>query len=116
MVQAARSALRYWKQAGTWLEEERAEYRLTKSLLHAGEAAAAAQSAQRCADVCIANAAPPFELFFARAVMAQARRATGDLDGFEVSRREARALYENLPEQERVSCEADLKELEDGVQ
>ena len=31
-----RAVLTYWKQAGTWLEEERAEYRLTRSLLQAG--------------------------------------------------------------------------------
>jgi len=114
MVQAARAALRYWKQAGTWLEEERAEYRLANSLLQADDAAAAVQSAQRCADVCIANAAPPFELFFARAALALARRAAGDLDGFVVSRREARALYETIPDQERKWCNAELKRLEDG--
>src|SRR6478752_570817 len=53
MLTAAEAALQYWKQAGTWLEEERAEYRLAMSLLQASDATAAMQSAQRCADVCI---------------------------------------------------------------
>jgi O-acetyl-ADP-ribose deacetylase (regulator of RNase III) len=42
MVNAAESGLKYWKMAGTWLEEERAEYRLAKSLQQAGDHAAAA--------------------------------------------------------------------------
>lgn len=33
MVAAARAGLQYWKLAGTWLEEQRAEYRLARSLL-----------------------------------------------------------------------------------
>ena len=37
MIDAAEGGLKYWKQAGTWLEEERAEYRLARSLLQAGE-------------------------------------------------------------------------------
>jgi hypothetical protein len=45
MLMAAEGALQYWKQAGTWLEEERAEYRLARSRLQAGETAAAVQSA-----------------------------------------------------------------------
>ena len=31
MIAAAEAGLKYWKQAGTWLEEERAEYQLTRS-------------------------------------------------------------------------------------
>ena len=36
MICAAEGGLAYWKLAGTWLEEERAEYRLARSLLEAG--------------------------------------------------------------------------------
>jgi tetratricopeptide (TPR) repeat protein len=113
MVRAAEAALTYWKQAGTWLEEERAEYRLTQSLLQAGDADAAVRSAQRCIDVCIANDAPAFELFFARVALAQARRAAGDADGFAISRAEALTLFERVPESERKWCTADLHKLDD---
>src|SRR5205814_895249 len=58
MVDAAEGGLRYWKQAGTWLEEERAEYRLAKSLLQAGRAGDAIAAARRCLDVCERNDAP----------------------------------------------------------
>jgi len=113
MGRAAEAALTYWKQAGTWLEEERAEYRLTQSLLQAGDAAAAVRSAQRCVDVCIANDAPAFELFFARAALALARRAVGDADGYEISRAEALALFERVPESERTWCESELRKLDE---
>lgn len=113
MVRAAKAALTYWKQAGTWLEEERAEYRLTHSLLQAGDAASAVRSAQRCVDVCIANDAPAFELFFARAALAQARRAVGDADGYEVSRAAALALFARVSESERAWCESELRKLDE---
>ena len=61
MIVAAEAALRYWKQAGTWLEEERAEYRLAKSLLIAGRAVDAVASARRCLAVCERHEAPAFE-------------------------------------------------------
>ena len=75
MLAAAEAALTYWKQAGTWLEEERAQYRLARSRLQAGEPAAAVQSAECCVAVCERNGAPPFERFFAHSVLACARRA-----------------------------------------
>ena len=111
MVRAAEGALKYWKQAGTWLEEERAEYRLTRSLLQAGNARAAVRSAARCVKVCETNAAPAFELFFAHAGLAAAQRATGRLDAFETARRRAAECFEHIPEGERTWCEAELKAL-----
>ncbi len=111
MVTAAEAGLTFWKQAGTWLEEERAEYRLARSLLQAGNAATARRSAERCLEICQRNDAPAFERFFAYAVLAFAQRASGDLDAFEAARREALQLFEQLPPDERQWCESDLKEL-----
>jgi tetratricopeptide (TPR) repeat protein len=112
MVGAALGALKYWKQAGTWLEEERAEYRLARSLLQAGDANAALRSARRCIEVCEANAAPAFELFFAHSALALAQRAAGELDAFDASRQHAAALFGQVPEDERTRCEAELKALQ----
>jgi hypothetical protein len=112
MVDAARAALAYWKRAGTWLEEERAEYRLANSLLQAGSPAAAAESARRCVAICMQQAAMPFERFFGHAVLAQALRASGDAAGFETERAHARACFEQVAEDERVWCEPDLGKLE----
>ena len=55
MVAAAEGGLRYWRLAGTWLEEERAEYRLARSLLQAGDATRP-QSSTRAA---VSTSAPP---------------------------------------------------------
>lgn len=111
MIVAAKGGLKYWKLAGTWLEEERAEYRLARSLLQAGQPHAAIASATRCIDVCTSNSAPPFEQFFGRAVLALAQRAAGDSGSFAASRAHAIALFGQIPEDERQWAQSTLREL-----
>jgi len=111
MIAAAESALKYWKSAGTWLEEERAEYRLTRSLMQAGEPRAAIQSAERCLHVCRLNDAPVFEQFFGYAALALAQRASGDAGSFEASRKHALNLFEQVSQEEKSWCASDLREL-----
>ncbi len=111
MIAAAEGALKYWKLAGTWLEEERAEYRLSRSLLQAGRAQAAVDSGQRCVALCELNQAPAFELFFGYAVLALARRAAGAADLFLVARQQALNAFASVPIEERQWCESDLSEL-----
>jgi len=111
MIVAANGGLTYWKLAGTWLEEERAEYRLTRSLLQAGRPRDAIASAQRCIDVCTRNDAPAIETFFGFVVLALAQRASGDTSAFAVSRQEALALYEVVPADEQRWCQSDLGEI-----
>ena len=113
MIAAAESALKYWKSAGTWLEEERAEYRLTRSLMQAGESRAAIQSAERCIHVCRLNDAPAVEQFFGYAALALAQQASGDAGSFEVSRKHALHQFEKVPREERHWCASDRKELGD---
>jgi tetratricopeptide (TPR) repeat protein len=111
MIAAAEAGLKYWRQAGTWLEEERAEYRLTRSLLQGGEHGAAIQSSLRCIEVCERSNAPAFEQFFGHAVLALAHRNAGDIGSFEVSRQRALQLLEQVPQEERQWCESDRSEL-----
>jgi tetratricopeptide (TPR) repeat protein len=111
MVVAAKGGLKYWKQAGTWLEEERAEYRLARSLLQAGEPRAAIQSARRCIDICRANSASAFEEFFGYAALALAQRDAGDGKSFEASRQCAQALFEQMPPDEKRWSESAVAEL-----
>jgi hypothetical protein len=112
MVDAARAALAYWKRAGGWVEEERAEYRLSCSLLSAGEAREAIDAARRCIAVCDANDAPAFERFYGAAALARAQHDAGDRAAFERSRDAARAHYDRLPDDERSACEAELRALD----
>lgn len=111
MVAAAEGGLAFWKQAGTWLEEERAEYRLTRSLLKAGRAADAIATAQRCVAVCEGNNAPAFERFFGHAVLALAHRAAGQGDAFAAERERALVQLARVPEDERSWCERERGEL-----
>ena len=111
MLVAAQGGLAYWKQAGTWLEKERAEYRLSRSLQKAGEAEAAIGAAQRCIEICRRNEAPAFEMFFACAVLALAHRQAGNADAFVAQRDLALEAYTRLPEDEKTWCEKDRAEL-----
>jgi hypothetical protein len=111
MLVAAQTGLTFWKLAGTWLEEERAEYRLTRCLLKTGDVQRALESAQRCLTVCQRNDAPAFELFFAQAVLALACRAAGDSTAFAVHREAALQSYGQVPEDDQAWCSQELGEL-----
>lgn len=111
MLTAAQTGLTYWRRAGTWLEEERAEYRLARSMLQAGEPAGAALAAQRCLDVCSANDASALERFFGQVALALTQRALGQVASFEASRTQARAWYAQVPADEQSWCAGDLAEL-----
>lgn len=111
MLSAAHSGLKYWQQAGTWLETERAQYRLASSLRKAGKPFPAVDSAQACIAVCAANDAPAFERFFGYAMLALAQRDAGDQAAFAVARQQAMACYDQIPEEEKKWCSADLQEL-----
>jgi hypothetical protein len=111
MLRAAEAGLKYWTLAGGWLEQERADYRLTRCLLQAGQPAAAVVSARRCRDMCAANDASDFEIFFAHAVLALALRATGDAAGYAASREQAMACYAKVLPDEQTWCAVELREL-----
>ncbi|MFO1413795.1 MAG: hypothetical protein U1F10_07795 [Burkholderiales bacterium] len=110
MLVAAQNGLVYWRRAGTWLEEERAQYRLARSRLAAGQPAAAAEAAQACVDVCVAHDAPAFERFFGYAALAVALRAAGRADADAKAR--ALACHGQVPEAERHWCAKDRAELD----
>jgi hypothetical protein len=112
MLDAARTALEYWRIAGTWLEEERAEYRLARSCLQAGRTRDALHGARCCIALCEANDAPAVERFFGHAVLAVALRAAGDAQASDAAREQALRIYAALPADERSWCEPDRSELD----
>ncbi|MBK24143.1 MAG: hypothetical protein CME70_09100 [Halobacteriovorax sp.] len=75
MLSAAKTARKYWEIAGTWVEVERAEYRLAISHLKAEKFNEALMHARICESICIENNADPFELFFAYEALTKVNRA-----------------------------------------
>jgi len=111
MVRAAEAGLTYWRRAGSWLEEERAEHRLASSLLCAGQVAAAVQAADRCLAVCTREDAPALERFFAHAVRSRALHASGAPAAAAAASEAARVAFAQLAAEDRPWCEAELRAL-----
>lgn len=78
MLQAARVGLDFWRRAGTWLEEERAHYRLARCLARAGDGAAARRHALACLRIVADNGDAPLERFFGLEALARAERQADD--------------------------------------
>ncbi|MEP7207087.1 MAG: hypothetical protein ABI920_09125 [Casimicrobiaceae bacterium] len=112
MVLAARVGVTYWTLAGTWLEAERAHYRLARSLLQAGDMVAARESAARCAAICAEHDAPAMERFLAECVVAISARCAGDDAAFAAARERARDWHARVAAEEAPWCATDLAELE----
>jgi hypothetical protein len=75
MVRAAETGLRFWSITGTWIETERAHYRLSCSQRTAGHTAKATTSALQCLEIVELNGGDPGELFYAREALALAHHA-----------------------------------------
>lgn len=111
MLRAAAGGLRWWREAGTWLNEERAWWRLARCRLVAGDAAGAADAARQGLAVCAANDAPPFEAFFLHVVSARAHAVQGDAAAQADARAAALAAHARVADDERRWCAADLETL-----
>lgn len=75
MIEAAKAGRKYWEIAGTWVEVERAEYRLAMSYLKAGELEKSLTHARLCESICVENQADEFEKFFAYEALTKVNRA-----------------------------------------
>jgi len=107
MVRAAETGLRFWSVAGTWLETERAHYRLAMSLRKAGRLDAALEPARACLHLVEANAGDAFERFYGHEVLAVVHHARGEA-GPARAHRDAAATF--VPTIE----DPDLKAMVDG--
>lgn len=117
MLVAAHLSQRAWASAGTWLYQERAEYRL--ALCHAvlGQGEAALVHARRCLAACEAgdgqHPADAVEHFFAWEALARAHHAAGDAAGAAAAAKRMAALLPNIDEADglRAWCEQALRDL-----
>jgi hypothetical protein len=72
---AANTGRKYWEIAGTWLEVERAEYRLCFTYLALGRPKEALAHAKECLAICEKNGAEAEELGYAKEAVAKAGAA-----------------------------------------
>jgi hypothetical protein len=112
MVRAAQVARRFWALAGTWLETERAEYRLAKSWVEAGDLAQARQHAQHCLEIVQAQGAVPLEAFFAWEALACVERAAGHAAAHAHAVTQAEAAFAGLADDDKGWCQASLSKLQ----
>ena len=112
MILAAQTARTYWAIAGTWLETERAEYRLAMTWLQAGDAAEAQRHAQACLAIVAANDGAPLERFFAHEALALAEHATGRAAARAHAIAAARRSFEQLDDSDKTWCAETLATLD----
>lgn len=112
MIAAATAGRRFWALAGTWLETERAEYRLAMTWLQAGDPTRARQHALACLAIVQAQPAPALEHFFAWEARALAERAAGDTEAHAQALAQARAAFAELDAGDRGWCQASLDALQ----
>lgn len=114
MVQAAQVARATWERAGTWLEVERADYRLALCLAKAGEPGAARAHAQACLARVQAQpepGAPALEHFFGWECRARVEAAAGDIAAQAQALQQAEAWFARLAEADQAWCRASLEAL-----
>lgn len=115
MILAARTARQYWELAGTWLEVERAEYRLARTWLQAGDIAEARVHAQACLEIVSAQPdAPALERFFAWEVLGVVERTAGNATGRQHASAQAHMAFDALAEADKSWCAASLDALVAG--
>lgn len=108
MLLGARIARDYWARAGTWLEVERAEYRLAVSWLKVPDLAAARRHARKCLDLVREHEAPPLESFFGWEALALIERASGNLVANRQAVAHMKLAFDHLEEGDRAWCRPSL--------
>ena len=111
MIRAAQTARTYWAIAGTWLETERAEYRLAMTWVQAGDLAQARRHAQQCLEIVAANDGAALERFFAWEALGVVERAAGNTAGHQQALAHVRTAFDQLDEGDRGWCKASLDKL-----
>jgi hypothetical protein len=104
MLRAAQVARTWWARAGSWLETERAEYRLAKSWQAAGDLAQARRHAQQCLEIVREHGDVALEAFFGWEALAAVERAAGNAAGHAQALAQAEAAFARLDEADQGWC------------
>lgn len=105
MILAAETGRKYWEIAGTWLQVERAEYRLSQTYLKVEDLKKSLEHAQLCIEIAIANSAPALEIFFGYEALGLAEKARGNKIGFDKAVELAKDSFDKLSDSDRRWCE-----------
>lgn len=108
MILAAKTGRKFWEIAGTWLQIERAEYRLSNSYRKADDLVKALEHAQTCIEICEANRAGPLEFFFGYEALALSEQARSNTIGFEKALTQVKSNFEKLSEDDKSWCKPTL--------
>jgi len=111
MILAAQTARHYWAIAGTWLETERAEYRLAMTWLQAGDLAQARTHAQNCLEIVAANDGAALERLFGWEALGLVERAAGNATGHAQALVRAREAFAELADADKAWCAASIDKL-----
>lgn len=111
MILAAQTARRHWAIAGTWLETERAEYRLAITWLQAGDLVRARAQAQACLAIVAANQGAPLERLFGWEALGRVERAAGNEADHVQALARAREAFAELGESDQSWCAASIDKL-----
>jgi len=115
MMEAAQRARAAWVRAGTWMNEERADYLLSRCAATLGDAAQALAHAQSCLAICEANGADALERFFAHEVLGHARQLLGDTAAATSELGAMRTLRGQVDEADRSWCDEPLSRLANSL-
>jgi hypothetical protein len=111
MILAAQAARRHWERAGTWLEVERAEYRLAMSWLQAGDLGQARQHGQTCREIVAENNGGALERLFGWEALGRVERAADNEVGHAHALAMAREAFSELSVDDQAWCAASLDQL-----
>jgi hypothetical protein len=111
MILAAQTSRHYWGVAGTWLESERAEYRLANTWLKAGDLARAREHAQTCLEIVAAHEGPALERLFGWEALGLVERAAGNTTGHARALARAREAFAELADADKAWCAESVEKL-----
>ncbi|MEP6874335.1 MAG: hypothetical protein ABI887_08205 [Burkholderiales bacterium] len=114
MILAAQASREHWERAGTWLEVERAEYRLAMTWLQAGDPAQACQHARACLDIVAANDGAALERLFGWEALGLVERAAGHPAEHADALARARAAFAELAPDDQGWCADSIAKLAHG--
>ncbi len=111
MLLAAETARKYWEIAGTWLEVERAEYRLAQSYMKANLLDGAIKHAQACLEIIQMNSAPALEHFFGNEVLALVEHSRKNSAAVQEAFEQVKINFDKLSVDDKPWCEETLSKL-----